>query len=617
MLTPIDIFLFFVYIRNINIVKPTQEEAKSMAATKDKKEKRVACLYRVSTKGQVDKNDIPLQKNTCREFIANQPNWRLVKEYYEKGVSGYRLSADERDVLQQVKEDALNGLFDVLLVFMFDRLGRRDDETPFIVEWFVKQGIEVWSTQEGQQRFDDHIDKLMNYLRFWQSSGESYKTSVRVDNSHQQMVKRGLYRGGSPPYGYKLINSGIVNKKGKELKTLAIDEEQSKVIHTIYNLVLTKGYGANRITKYLNKHNIPAKNGGKWNTGSVNYILRNPIYKGYISYGKNRLDGDSVKRTKKEDWILSEKPIEELIIIPEEQWDMVQNIRAKRDNNKGKNTIPNTKSPLLLTGYAYCGHCGSPLTTTYNYRKWTNVDGTERVKIIAKYRCSGKALNKTDCDGQTIYAQKKVEDSFHKTLKFFINNLQQIDFEEEIIKRKQELDQGNVKTLKKLQKQNEENYQELSALNAEVAKSIMGKSSFKPELLSQLIEQKEEEIQNINKQIQNLEKKIHDTNQHINSLKKLREFIPVWWDIYNKLTVEEKKMMLSYMLDRVNISRDGIEIKFDVWIGQLLNKIGVYPQIKGEHTRTENTTQLTVLSTLFIDFGQGDVTQWESVTLAV
>ena len=38
----------------------------------------------------------------------------------------------------------------VLLVYMFDRLGRRDDETPFVVERFVKQGIEVWSSQEGQ-----------------------------------------------------------------------------------------------------------------------------------------------------------------------------------------------------------------------------------------------------------------------------------------------------------------------------------------------------------------------------------------------------------------------------------------------------------------------------------
>ena len=39
----------------------------------------------------------------------------------------------------------MEGKFDILLVFMFDRLGRRDDETPFIVEWFTKQGLELRS----------------------------------------------------------------------------------------------------------------------------------------------------------------------------------------------------------------------------------------------------------------------------------------------------------------------------------------------------------------------------------------------------------------------------------------------------------------------------------------
>lgn len=62
---------------------------------------------------------------------------------------------------------------------MFDRIGRIDDETPFVVEWFVRQRIRVWSVNEGEQRFESHVDKLMNYIRFWQASGESEKTSLR------------------------------------------------------------------------------------------------------------------------------------------------------------------------------------------------------------------------------------------------------------------------------------------------------------------------------------------------------------------------------------------------------------------------------------------------------
>lgn len=74
-----------------------------------------------------------------------------------------------------IKEYARKGKFDILLVFMFDRIGRIADETPFVVEWFVRNGIRVWSTQEGEQRFDNHTDKLLNYIRFWQADGESEK----------------------------------------------------------------------------------------------------------------------------------------------------------------------------------------------------------------------------------------------------------------------------------------------------------------------------------------------------------------------------------------------------------------------------------------------------------
>ena len=109
--------------------------------------KKVYCLYRVSTKKQVDKlqDDIPMQKIACHEFAEKQ-GWLIEKEFLEKGVSGFKVSANDRDAIQDLKEAALNKEFNVLLVYMFDRLGRRDDETPFVVEWFAKQGIEVWST---------------------------------------------------------------------------------------------------------------------------------------------------------------------------------------------------------------------------------------------------------------------------------------------------------------------------------------------------------------------------------------------------------------------------------------------------------------------------------------
>lgn len=139
--------------------------------------KRVLCLYRVSSKGQVDQNDIPMQRIACREYIAQHSDWVLYDEKLEKGVSGFKLSADKRDKIIEIRKEAEQKKFDILLVFMSDRLGRRDDETPFLVEWFINHGIEVWSVKDGQICIENHTDKLINYIRFWQANGESLKTS--------------------------------------------------------------------------------------------------------------------------------------------------------------------------------------------------------------------------------------------------------------------------------------------------------------------------------------------------------------------------------------------------------------------------------------------------------
>lgn len=133
---------------------------------------RVCCLYRVSTSQQLNEDDIPMQQQACREF-ADAHGWVIIKELYEKGISGFKTPAADRRVLQQVKKDAELRKFDILLVFMFDRLRRHDSETPFFVEDLSMSGIQIWSVKEGQQRFESHVDKLISYIRYGRRLGRT------------------------------------------------------------------------------------------------------------------------------------------------------------------------------------------------------------------------------------------------------------------------------------------------------------------------------------------------------------------------------------------------------------------------------------------------------------
>lgn len=169
---------------------------------------RAECLYRVSTLKQVDHDendqpDIPMQRKACHEF-ADRMGWTIVHEEKEDGVSGFKVHAADRDKLQIIKQDAREGKFDIFLVFMFDRIGRIAEETPFVVEELVQSGIRVWSVNEGEQRFDSHTDFLTNYIRYWQAAGESKETSIRTKTALGQMVQDGRFRGGTAPFGYRL-----------------------------------------------------------------------------------------------------------------------------------------------------------------------------------------------------------------------------------------------------------------------------------------------------------------------------------------------------------------------------------------------------------------------------
>ena len=194
-----------------------------------------------------------MQRRECKEFISRKDDWVFVGERMEKGISGYKVSAAKRDAIIEIREMAEKKQFDVLLVFMFDRLGRKEDETPFLVKWFIEHGIEVWSTREGEQKLDNQVDRLLNFMRYWAASGESEKTSIRVKAAHTQMTQDGIWRGGPCPYGYKLVHKGRVGKKNRQLYDLAIDEVTGPIVMELFELVSTHGYGTQRAANYLNE----------------------------------------------------------------------------------------------------------------------------------------------------------------------------------------------------------------------------------------------------------------------------------------------------------------------------------------------------------------------------
>ena len=156
----------------------------------DKKIVRFAPLYRVSTKQQLEDDDIPMQKREIEKFVNNYPGGVLLKDkqYYEKGITAYKKSIFDREELMQIYKDAQNGEFEVLIAYMFDRLGRTGIETAYYIHLLLQTGIKIYTIREGWQDTSTQIGQIMVTINASNAQEESRKTSYRVDTDHRQMV---------------------------------------------------------------------------------------------------------------------------------------------------------------------------------------------------------------------------------------------------------------------------------------------------------------------------------------------------------------------------------------------------------------------------------------------
>ena len=510
------------------------------------------CLYRVSTVGQVDKvkNDIPMQREICHEFAERQ-GWIIGKEFLEKGVSGFKVSAAKRDAIQDLKAAALRKEFDILLVFMFDRIGRIDDETPFVVEWFVQQGIKVWSTQEGERRFESHIDKLMNYITFWQASGESAKTSIRIKTRMQQLSAEGLYTGGAVPFGYCTVKNGRLNKKGKEVLDLAVEPTEAEWVRKLYEKTVCDGWGSYKLAMLLNDNGIRTHSGAKFQAETVIRILRNKMN---LGYGRNS------------DQELPHLP--HLQIIDQHTFEQAQEILDQRSRSfEDKRTIARqTKSKNLLSGIMFCGHCGGRLTSMVYREKYTRKDGSVYDRKQLKYLCYHKSRGLCKCDGQSTYIAEKVDSVVCELIHKMFENIKESPDEDAVQQRINKDMSANKAKRTKLNLELTKNGKQLEKLQDEIALTLTGDSVYTSEQLSSAIKTVENRIVALKFQIEQLENEARDKKASLDRIRPMFEKFVSWAQEFDECTLEQKKMIISRLVKRIEICKDyeiNIELNMD------------------------------------------------------
>ena len=538
---------------------------------------RVLCLYRVSTDKQLyftenNDADIPMQRVRCHNF-CKEKGWTIVCELQEEGVSGHKVRAEKRDKIQLIKEYAQKHQFDILLVFMFDRLGRIADETPFLVEWFVRNGIRVWSAQEGEQRFENHADKLMNYIRFWQADGESEKTSIRTSNSMGILTEQGCFTGGSLAYGYKYVKSGRTNKRKQEVRDLAICEEEAYIVRLMFQLASEEGYGAQKLANYLNAKGFKNRSGNNWHPATIQSMLRNILYTGILRSGKSR------------------SPVQEqLRIVDDRTFERVQNMLKERSYKyKETRSAPlNTRGHSLLAGNIFCGHCGARLciTTTGRYRRTGDGPDTARMR----YSCQTKTRKHEQCDGQTGYTVKKLDEYIDIIIRGVFRQLEKIGRED--IRAALQNDDHNDREAfcAKAKHDLEKAESDMQKLQGEIVKSIVGESAFAPEMLSAAIREQEKKCIELRAAYTEAKTELENCLTEQSEFEQQYDKLLEWADEYSSADIPAKRMIISYMVDRVDVYRDyRLKITFKIRIDRLLKSLRALERSRRSIDRSRET----------------------------
>lgn len=524
----------------------------------EQKQIKVWNLYRVSTKkqGGEGEEDIPIQETICKNF-AEQKGWTVTNELVEK-LSGFNTPLEQRTKLTEIKQGALNGDFDILLIYHSDRLGRGMEYT-FFLQSLYQLGLQVWSVKEGELKSGEHQDALVNFIKFWQAEGESRKTSMRVKDSFKEFNEHGYYMGGSVCFGYDLYDTEEKrnSKSTKTIKKIKINPNNAEIVKLIYSLALNKGWGGNRISNYLNEQDI-TNSGEKWKHKRIVQILRNPIYMGYKRYHITETIPKSNQRERmgKDEWKL--QPFNsELAIILQDDWNKVQDLMNNRNNQDvkeerfKKGESQPTSSQVLFSGLLFCGICNTPMYTNVSYRDYKSKTTGEITKhIYYRYECPHKADIKHE---QARWNSKKIDSKIENSVIKQLNsiNLEIVHCEDSAEVEKIDSRKVQLKELKTQLKDKVLGYNNTEKLFNDV---MEGKVELDISFVTKKMQEFHKAKEEITIEIIQIEDEIKKAEVTTNDITKLRQKFSTWVEDYKlKTDLDEKKMMLNEVVDKIYV----------------------------------------------------------------
>ena len=303
-----------------------------------------AVIYARYSSDNQREESIEGQIRECTAY-AEKNGITVIKHYIDRAFSA---KTDNRPEFQQMIKDSGKKLFDVVLVWKFDRFARNRFDSANYKMILKKNGVHLISVMEPIAEGSQGI--LVETLLEGMAEYYSAELSEKVIRGQTENALKGKCTGGTGTIGYKI----------DEEKFYHLDPLTSPLVLEAFQRY-DNGDKMVEIVNFLNDKGVRNMLGGKMTHSSVNTMLKNRRYIGELSF-RDIVVPDAIP-----------------VIVPKDLFDRVQ---KRLDKNKRAPACGKADEEYLLTTKLFCGKCGalmfgesgtSATGRTYYYYKCANV----------------------------------------------------------------------------------------------------------------------------------------------------------------------------------------------------------------------------------------------------
>lgn len=235
---------------------------------------RVTFYGRVSTDEDKQLNSLEHQIAYFESKIKSCEKWEYVPGYIDEGITGTR--ADKRPQFLKMVRDAKAGAFDLILTKEVSRFARDIVDCVQTVRELLRYDVGVLIEDINLNTMDKDAEFRLSIMAIV-AQEESRKTSERVKFGYRQTMKDGKRHGATPPIGYRFNN---------ENNGYHVDEQKAKLVRFVFEEYAKGELGTRRISELLVQKGFLNDAGNPYNPSTIERMIRNPVYLGYIVNGK-------------------------------------------------------------------------------------------------------------------------------------------------------------------------------------------------------------------------------------------------------------------------------------------------------------------------------------------